>query len=493
MVCDWLQGEIALAHRSLLDDPELRAAADAQIDAGKSAPFAWRAAIRGHADLLRATGDPLLIERIADLIDVERRVIAALTGVEQRAPPLDDRAILVVDDLLPSDFLALDTSKLAGICTARGGPTSHVAILAASAGVPMAVAFGDALLALGHGLPVALDAGAGMLDTQPDLKAFEKRPTARAAAPLDSGEPCRMADGTRIELFANLGSIEDASRAVAAGAEGCGLLRTEFLFLERETAPSEDEQAAAYAAIASALEGRPLIVRTLDIGGDKPVPFLPLVAEDNPALGLRGVRLTLARPALLAEQFRAILRGVPARQCRIMIPMITDAGEFAGVRAIFDEAVRVAGVSERIPLGVMIETPAAALLAESLAAEADFLSVGSNDLSQYALAMDRANPAVAAKLDPLHPAVLKLITTAALGAVKYGRQLGVCGGVASDPAAAPVLIGLGVTELSATPAAIGAVKAAVSKLDMAHSRALAERALAAPTAAAVRAILGDYE
>lgn len=492
--------EIAAAHRALLDDPELLGAARREIEAGRSAGFAWRSATRASCDAIRRTGDPLLIERIADLIDLERQLIAALSGKPPPAPSVPEGAIVVAGELLPSEFMALDASRIAGICTARGGPTSHVAILAASAGVPMLVALGDAVLALANGQPVLLDAAAGELRTDFDADArtgFEERARAaasrRAADAAAAHEPCLTADGARIEIFANLGSVEEAGRAVAAGAEGCGLLRTEFLFLDRDTAPDEEEQRAAYAAVAATLEGRPLIVRTLDIGGDKPVPYLPLAPEENPALGLRGVRLTLARPELLAEQLRAILRAVPGDQCRIMAPMIVEPDELRRVRAMLDEARAAVGRAEPVQLGVMIETPAAALLADQLAAEADFLSIGSNDLTQYALAADRGNPALAARIDPLHPAVLRLIAAAGEGARRYGKWLGVCGGVASDPAAALMLLGLGVTELSATPAAIPALKAAVRALELERCRALAARALEQESAAAVRALLGESD
>ena len=488
--------DVVAAHRALLDDPELLAAARGRIAQGRSAAFAWRAAIRGHADAIRATDDPLLIERIADLTDIERQMIARLAGTEPPPPPLPAGAILITDELLPSQFLALDPTRIAGICTAAGGPTAHAAILAASAGVPMVVAAGAGVLAIPDGRLVILDADAATLDAAPDplrsevarsrIAGRDARIFAQASAAQD---PCVMADGTRIEIFANLASIDGAVQAVAAGAEGCGLLRTEFLFLERSSAPDEEEQRTAYAAVASALGGRPLIVRTLDIGGDKPVAYLPFPHEDNPALGARGIRFSLARPDLLATQFRAILRGVPAAQCRIMLPMVIDASELAAARAILDEARLATGAAAPVPLGVMIETPAAALLAQSLAQEADFLSVGSNDLTQYALAVDRGNPAVAAKIDALHPAVLRLIRIAAEGASAHGRWLGVCGGIASDPASAAILIGLGVTELSATPAAIPALKAQVRALTLAGCRTLASRALAASTAAEVRAML----
>lgn len=488
--------EIAEAHRALLDDPELLRAAQAAITEGRSAAFAWRSATGGAASAIRATRDPLLIERIADLSDLERQVIAALLGsTGPLVPTLRPGTVLIGEDLLPSQFLALDTSRLAGICTAAGGPTSHVAILAASAGIPMLVAAGEAVLAIADGTPLILDADAARFAVDPDDEALAEA-SMRLAAIRDrrateaeaAHEPCRMADGTRIEIFANLGSVTDAAAAVAAGAEGCGLLRTEFLFLERETAPDEEEQRDCYSRIAATLDDRPLIVRTLDIGGDKPVPYLPMAAEDNPALGLRGVRLGLARPDLMRVQLRAILRGVPAGQCRIMLPMIADLGDYRPIRALLDDVRTELGIAEPVQLGVMIETPAAAMLAEQIAAEADFLSIGTNDLTQYALAADRGNAAVSERIDALHPAVLRLIREVGRGARANRRWAGVCGSLASEPLAAPILIGLGITELSATPAAVPGIKAAVRTLDMAGCVALAERACAAHSPSEVRVI-----
>ncbi len=490
--------DIAAAHQALLDDPELLDAAHTRIAAGKSAAFAWRAATRDHAAAIRATGDALLIERIADLTDIERQLIASLTGSDARQPIPPEQAIVITEELLPSHLATLSGANIGGICTAFGGPTAHAAILAASAGIPMIVAAGPGVFALADGTRVILDADRATLDPEPDGATLDRvaarlsrqsgRIAAEAAATHDD---CVTADGVRIEIFANLANAAEAIRAVTLGAEGCGLLRSEFLFLHRDTAPDEDEQCAAYAAIARELQGRPLIVRTLDIGGDKPLAYLPFPHEDNPALGARGIRFSLARPDLLAVQFRAILRGVPAGQCHIMLPMIVDAGEFATVRAILDQARAVLGITTPVPLGVMIETPAAAMLAHSLARDADFLSIGSNDLTQYALAADRGNPAVATMVDALHPAVLHLIARAAEGATAHGRWLGVCGALASDPAAAPILIGLGVTELSATPAAIPALKAAVRRLNMAECKALATRALAMGTAPQVRALIEE--
>lgn len=486
---------IAAAHQALVDDPELVAAAQRLIAQGKSAAFAWRAATRDQAAAIRATGNALLIERIADLTDVERRLTQHLTGQEAATPQPPAGVIVITDELLPSQFAALSHAGVAGICTAFGGPTAHASILAAAAGIPMLVAAGPAVLDLADGAVVVLDADDATLDPAPDVAARAAAETrqdearARAAAQAAAAhDDCVMADGSRIEIFANLASVDDATQAVALGAEGCGLLRTEFLFHDRAAAPDEEEQRAAYAAIAAALNGRPLIVRTLDVGGDKPIAYLPFPPEDNPALGARGIRFSLAQPDLLATQLRAILRGVPHDQCRIMLPMVVDPGELAVARTMLDAVSTELGVAP-VPLGVMVETPAAALLAGELARDADFLSIGSNDLTQYALAADRGNPAVAAMVDALHPAVLQLIAAAGAGAARHNRWLGVCGGIASDPAAAPLLIGLGVTELSASAAAVPALKAVVRQLDLPACRALAERALACATTAEVRDML----
>ena len=487
-------GGIAAAHLGLLDDPELLAATQAGIAAGRSAGSAWRAAIEASAEALRATGNALLIERVGDLEDLERQLLAALSGEAMKVSPFPDGAILLADTLMPSQLMALDLGRVGGLATARGGPTSHAAILAASAGVPMLVAAGEALLAVEEGTAIVLDAGGGFIDTAPDKQrlaaareSVERQRQSRAADAAAAAEDCRMADGTRIEIFANLASAEEAERAVDAGAEGCGLLRTEFLFHDRPDAPSEDEQASAYADVARALDGRPLIVRTLDAGGDKPLPYLALPPEENPALGLRGVRLSLSRPELLETQLRAILRASADGDIMIMVPMIVDIAELRAVRAALDRAAADLGV-DAVPLGVMVETPAAALLAGSLAAEADFLSIGTNDLSQYALAADRGNPATAARIDALHPAVLRLIAAVGEGAARHGKWFGICGGVASDPLASAILIGLGASELSATPAAIPALKANVRGLRLEACRALAAAALEADTAEAVRVL-----
>ncbi|HEY2706909.1 MAG TPA: phosphoenolpyruvate--protein phosphotransferase [Caulobacteraceae bacterium] len=486
--------EVVEAHQAFLADPELAAAAAVAIASGRSAGAAWSQAIGGYVAVLQATGDARMAERAADLNDLRRQVLLQLSGEGAATLNLPDNAIILADDLLPSQLIELDPARVAGLAVGRGGPTSHVAILAASMNIPAVVALGPRLLSIEDGALVILDGDEGRLQVAPkpaEIAAAQtrlaERRTRRAKAQATAAELCHTADGIRIEVFANLAAVEEAQAAVRNGAEGCGLLRTEFLFMERDTAPTEDEQLAAYQAIANALDGRPLIVRTLDIGADKPVGYLALPPQENPALGVRGVRVSLAWPQLLRSQLRAILRIQPAGQAQIMLPMVSSLAEIRAVRAVLTELSNDLGVA--MPrLGVMVETPAAAITADLLAAEADFLSIGTNDLAQYALAMDRTSPELAAQVDGLHPAVLRLIREAARGGATKGRTVAVCGGVASDLVAAPILIGLGVTELSAAPATVPELKAAIRSLTMTQCRDLADRAAAQTSSADVRAL-----
>jgi len=489
------QQEILGAHLALLDDPELIGAAEAEIRAGRSAGRAWQKSVGSHAAELGRLDDPRLRERAADLHDLERQVLLALAGAEETSD-LPDRAILIAEELLPMQLVLLDRSRIAGIAMAGGGPTSHVAILAAAAGIPALVAIGPELLRIADGTALILEAEARRLQVNPEPgagvaaeQALIERRRRQAGYLAEAGAECRLADGLRVEVFANLGGADEVATAMANGAEGCGLLRSEFLFLDRRSAPDEDEQCRHYQAVATGLAGRPLIIRTLDAGADKPLAYLAMPAEENPALGVRGIRIGLQRPELLRTQLRAILRVEPRGQCRIMLPMVASLAELRAVRALLDAEKQALGYAEPIELGIMIETPAAAVTADILAAEADFLSIGTNDLTQYVLAMDRGNPALAAELDALHPAVLRMIAQAAAGGAQHGRLTGVCGGLASEPLAAGLLVGLGVRELSATAASVPAVKAALRPLDLAKCQAAAAHALTLDSPAQIRAYL----
>jgi phosphocarrier protein FPr/phosphocarrier protein len=489
---------IMAAHLELLDDPELLDSANRLIAAGKSAGFAWRVSLRASAQVLESIGDARLAERVDDLLDLERQVLVALDGSVASNVEVPPGGILVARDLTPSQLIDIDTGKLGGIALAAGGPTSHVAILAGTLGIPMLVAVGPALLDVGAGTQVILDADEGRLNARPgasELAAMQARLRERRARReqdiVAAQQACHLASGERIEMFANLtGTVADAKVAVDEGAEGCGLLRTEFLFLERETAPDEAEQQRCYQQVAQVLGSRPLVIRTLDIGGDKPIPYLPLPPEDNPALGLRGVRASLWRPDLLEVQLRALLAVRPAGQVRILLPMITDVAEIRAVRAML-ESVRTAVGAPQPLIGAMIETPAAAVLAETIAREVDFLSIGTNDLAQYSLAMDRGHAELAARIDGLHPAVLRLISLTCKGAALHQRPVAVCGGLASDPAAVPVLLGLGVSELSVVPTLIPQLKSLIRTLTLDSCREVANRALALESAQQVRALVRE--
>jgi phosphoenolpyruvate-protein phosphotransferase len=489
------RGEIIAAHLEFLDDPQLNEAAHELIDTGKSAGFAWRAAIRRSISALEALDDSRLRERADDLLDVESHVLLALAGEARPMNlPLPEQAVLIAQDLLPSELTALDRQRLVAICLGAGGATSHVAILAAAMEIPMLVGLGAGIRDIPDGATVIVDADGGALQWAPTAEgvataraAVESRAMGRVQAQAEAQTECRALDGTRIEVFANLGNVRDAAAAIANGAEGCGLLRTEFLFIDRETAPQESEQLAAYQDIATALEGRPLILRLMDVGGDKPLRYLPLPAEENPALGLRGVRTALARPDLLRTQLRAALEVQPAGLVRLLIPMVTDVSEIIAVRAVIDGLLTELGPRSPVELGAMVETPAAALMASALIREADFLSIGSNDLTQYTLAMDRGHPELAGRTDALHPAVLKLVAAAASAGVAAGKLVAVCGGVAADRLAVPILLGLGVRELSVVPAAIPAIKRQVRALRISDCRELALRCLDLASPAAVRA------
>ena len=484
---------VVAAHLSLLQDPDLVGAAEQALGDGLSAGTAWRQAIDEAVRTLQGSKDARLAERALDLVDLERRVLWAIAGSSPDTPRPPPGAILLTDDLMPSDLAELEGAGLAGLCTVRGGPTSHVAVLAAAMGIPAVVAAGPAVQGLPDAGTLVLDGDAGRLEPNPApdrIEAVEREIAARIRrddfARAGAAEPAHLTDGARIEVLANLGSLADAESAVRNGADGCGLLRTEFLFLDRATPPSEAEQAQAYQAIAHALAGRPVVVRTLDVGGDKPAPYLDLPTEENPALGVRGVRVGLRRPALLREQLRAILSVQPEGQCRIMVPMVASVAELVAVRALLDAAAADLGRAAPTQLGVMVETPAAAATADLIAETADFISIGTNDLTQYALAMDRGNPALASEVDGMHPAILRLIRLAAEGAARFDRPVSVCGGLASDPAAVAILVGLGVGELSVTPSRVAATKALIRTLDMTACRTLAMLACDLTSAAAVR-------
>ncbi|TDX32892.1 phosphocarrier protein FPr [Modicisalibacter xianhensis] len=486
--------EILSMHEEMLDDPELRESAHEGIDEGLSAEAAWWRGVDTAARAQEMLADRLLAERAADLRDVGRRVLGILCGVELPTPP-ESPYILVMDDIGPSDVARLDTAKVRGLLTARGGATSHSAILARALGIPAVVGAGERVMTLDNGTELILDGERGRVIPAPSrerreraelrLKEHEARQKAAYAARFDEG---RTRDGHRVEVAANLGNTAHAADAVEYGAEGVGLLRTEFVFMAHADAPTLDTQIAEYREAIDALDGRPLVARTLDVGGDKPLPYWPLPQEDNPFLGLRGIRLALTRPEILETQLRALLTAAGDKPLRIMLPMVKDVAEFRAAKIIVDRLQQEIQAPD-VQLGVMIEVPSCALLAPSLAEEVDFFSIGTNDLTQYTLAIDRGHPELSAQSDGLHPAVLRLIQMTVDAAHAKGKWVGVCGELASDAQAVPVLVGLGVDELSVSLRQVPMVKARLREIDLTEARHQAELALGQATAEAVREAL----
>jgi phosphocarrier protein FPr len=488
---------IFAAHREILRDPELLDLANSGIDKGKTAAFAWRSAYNNYADKLAGLKNELLAGRAIDVRDVGSRVLEEITGQRREKALIPPGSILVAEDLTPSDTASLDPSKVAGFCTTAGGASSHVAILARALDIPAVAGIEPRALDIPEGTRVILDGAKGTLRqnvTEDEVERIRQRQERQAklrAVELEhADEPATTTDGHHVEVVANIGGLEDAQAAMTKGAEGVGLLRSEFVFMDRRNAPTEDEQATIYSDIAKALKpGQPLVIRTLDVGGDKPLPYLPIAPEENPFLGQRGIRVGLDRPEILRTQVRAILRAADSgAKINVMFPMISTIEDFRLAKAIFEEERNAMGVLP-MPVGIMCEVPATAVMAHQFAAEVDFFSVGTNDLTQYTLAMDRGHPKLAPQVDALNPAVLGLIAECVRGAHTAGRWVGVCGGAASDIQAVPLLVGLGVDELSVSVPAIPSVKALIRSLSLERCQELAAQALAAESAEAVRALV----
>jgi phosphocarrier protein FPr len=492
-------GEAAIfsAHLALLDDEALVGEARSRIEGGASADAGWYGASRQTAAAWRALDDQLLRERAADVEDVGRRVLDALEGRE-RQPGRHEPGILIVDELTPAEAAALDADLVRGIATARGTATAHAAILARAFGIPAAVGLGPAILSIEPDTPVLLDGGEGTVLVAPSedvaQRAERRREVAlerRGRARRQAAAPAVTRDGIRIEVSANLGGADTAASAVELGADGVGLLRTEFLFLDRAEIPAEDEQVKTLAQIAEALDGRPLIVRTLDVGADKPLPALPMPAEQNPFLGRRGIRLSLDHPELLATQLRAVLRVAAEHPLKLMFPMVATAAELDSALAAVAQARAQTGVDAPLEVGIMVEVPSAALQARQLAASADFFSIGTNDLTQYTMAAERGNELVGELLSGPQPAVLRLVAETVAGAQTHGRWVGVCGELAGDPAAAVLLVGLGVRELSMAAPLVPEVKEALRQVTTTDAADAAGRALYARDAGEARRCAAD--
>ncbi|MFQ4145366.1 phosphoenolpyruvate--protein phosphotransferase [Chlorogloeopsis sp. ULAP02] len=490
------------AHLLFLEDPMLLETVQERIFAlHLNAEAAWGAVIEEVANNYHQLEDPYLQERVADVVDVGQRILRILSGTPITTVDLSQPAILVASDLTPSDTASLDPTKVLGICITAGSATAHSVILARSLGIPAVVGLPSEILQVADGTLLTVDGETGnvWIEPEPDTLAVlevkqHTQQTARQQALAVAHQPCLTRDRHQMSVLANIGSIEDTQQALSMGAEGVGLLRTEFLYLHRPTAPTEEEQLKVYQAIAQILGTHPLIIRTLDVGGDKPLPYLGMQPETNPFLGWRGIRFCLDRPQILQTQLRAILRASAGHQVKIMFPMIATVAEIQAAKAMLAEVqaeLRQAGIpfDEKMEVGIMVEIPSAVAIAEQFAQEVDFFSLGTNDLSQYVMAADRTNPQVAPLADALHPAVLRMIQQTVQAAHAAGIWVGLCGEVAADPLAAPILLGLGLDEVSLSPPAIPTFKEAIAKLTMAQARVIATTTLQQDSAAKVREVV----
>jgi phosphoenolpyruvate-protein phosphotransferase len=495
--------EIFGVHRMFLEDSSLIDPIRERIET-KAMP-AERAVDEGASELAEefaGLGDEYFAQRAVDIRDIGQQVVRALLGIEHggladvRVP-----SIIVAHDLTPSETVSLPQGMALGFCTDVGSAVSHTAILARSMGVPAIVGVGHIDVVGGSLAVLDGDAGTIVIDPDPDTVAAARdqmrvRTEALAAAQVHAHEPATTADGRTVEVVANVGSVDDAVRASVSGAEGIGLLRTEFLFLERDRLPDEDEQTQAYRDIFDNFPDGRVVVRTLDVGGDKQLPGVSVADELNPFLGKRGVRLTLAEEDMFMTQLRAILRAGAGRRVSIMFPMVGSPGEVTAVRALVERAaaeLSAGGVPQAADLevGIMIEVPSAAVLADVLAPSVDFFSIGTNDLTQYTLAVDRTNPAVAHIADALHPGVLRLIAGVISAAHDHGRWVGLCGELAGDALAAPLLLGLDLDEFSMSAPSVPVVKERIRSLSAGDCHDVARRCLAVGSPEEVRDILAE--
>ncbi len=484
------------AHLMLIDDTDLLEDVRGRISSGSAAPRAWTDAIASVEAEFAGVADEYLRARALDVHAVGQQVARALTGAP--APRVDGEGVLVADDLVPAQVAELDATRVTGLVMAAGSPTSHSAILARSRGIPAVVSAGSAVLDIPPGTTVALDGTTGRVYVDPgeetlhELREADRRARAKAAtAKAGALSAAVTGDGVEILVGANLGSVEEAHAAAGNGADLAGLVRTEFLYLDRREAPTTEEQIGVYRSLAYALEGKRLTLRTLDVGGDKPLPYAQQPPEANPFLGMRGIRLALAESTLLDEQLRAIVAVAHETPVSVMFPMVSTVAELAEAKGRLENAIRLAGRGrpEGLQVGIMVEVPAAALKAAAFVEHVDFFSIGTNDLTQYTLAAERGNASVAALGDPLDPGVLRLVEAVCEAA--DGRCLvAVCGELAADETATPLLIALGVRELSVAPPSVPGVKQAVRQVVRAVDTELAQRCLRAASAAEVRAILG---
>jgi len=479
------------AHLEMLDDPELLDLARNMIEDQRiNAETAFNNAAETYASAIEAMEDEYFRARGADIRDVKKRVLRILLGLEDNPfASLNTPSIILAQDLTPSDTIALDKSLVLGFCTASGGSTSHTAILARGLGLPAIVGAGNDILAIPGDSQVILDGQSGELTVDAGAATIEKYRQkqlsaiqSQEAAVKKARQPAITRDGKQVEVVANIGSVEEARKAMELGAEGVGLLRTEFLYLREERLPDEEEQYTAYCAILDSFGDYPVVLRTLDIGGDKEIPYLNIPTEMNSFLGLRAIRLCFQRPDLFKPQLRAVLRASAGRNLKLMFPMIATPAEVIKARQILEDCrneLQQEGIStsEKMEIGIMVEIPSAVMLADHFCKYVDFFSIGTNDLTQYTLAVDRTHPALSYLSSAFSPAVLRLVASLIETAHKYGKWVGMCGELAGEPAAIPILLGLGLDEFSMNAPMIPTIKEILRSLSANDCRTVAERAL----------------
>lgn len=490
------------AHAMFLDDPALVSSVEETVRNEKlNVESAWMDAIENFAGQMEAMEDEYFKARAADIRDVGKRILRILLGIEEKdLSALNRQAVVVARDLTPSDTVRMDKDMVLGFCTAEGGPTSHTAILAKALGLPAVVGAGSDLLKATSG-SIIIDGGTGdvILDpTRKTIKTYEKKQKQEGElakiALKHAHEPAATRDGHTVEIVANVGGPEDAASALEHGAEGIGLLRTEFLYLDRQTAPDEETQLKAYDSVLDVMETRPVVVRTIDVGGDKEIPYIDLGEEANPFLGFRAIRMCLDDPDFFKIQLRALIRSSLGHDLRIMFPMIATVEEVRQARALLEEArneVKSAGhpIADNIQIGIMVEIPSVAILADLFAKEVDFFSVGTNDLTQYTFAAERTNDRVAYLGDACHPAILREIAQVIRAAHDHGIWTGVCGELAGDPDAVPILLGLGLDEFSMAPTSIPRAKQIIREWKLTDARKAAEKVLQMTSAEDVRGFI----
>ncbi len=490
------------AHALMLQDPDLRDTVHEILFSEQiNAEPAWHQAIKRTAEGYRSLDIAYMQARAADVEDVGQRVLRKLMDLEAPTLEFSEPSILIAADLSPSDTARLDPALVSGICTEFGGATSHSAILARALGIPAIVGMGNLLWTLDDHQLIAIDGTIGQMWLNPSeselADLYEQQAQwqqAQEDARRSSQQPATTLDGRMIEVAANIGGPHDVPIALEYGAEGVGLFRTEFLFLDRETAPSEVEQYHVYCQVAEELGERPLIIRTLDVGGDKPLPYIDLGEEDNPFLGWRGIRFCLGHPEIFKPQLAAILRAGVGHDIRIMFPMIGTLDEIRAAKGMLAEvkatlAAEDVSHADKLPVGIMIEVPSAVAIADRLAAEVDFFSIGTNDLTQYTMAADRGNSNVADLAQALQPAVLRMISQTVTAAHNAGIWVGMCGELAGNAQATPLLVGLGLDELSMSAPSIPAVKEAVRSVSEKEARQQVKTILNLDSAEAINEFL----